>query len=102
MLKAIRDEADPTTSIHVNFPSLPRYIKAKAGDLISLQLMYCPGGSETFSVVARKEWFPSERLMELRKVQASNRGTNIPFLSNRLEFKLTNKMVFDMKRDRKQ
>jgi HEAT repeat protein len=102
MLKAIRDEVDPTTSIHVNFPSLPPHIKAKAGDLISLQLMYCPGGSETFSVIGRKERFHPERLMELRKVQASNRGMNIPFLSNRLEFKFTNKMVFDMKRNRKQ
>jgi len=99
MLEAIRKEADPTTNIHMNLTSLPQHIKAKAGDLISLQLMYCPGGSEKLSVTRGAGH--RDRLKMLRETWASIRGANVPVLSNRLEFKLTNKMVFDMKRNRK-
>ncbi|MBL7220626.1 MAG: hypothetical protein ISS69_10970 [Phycisphaerae bacterium] len=83
----------------VNFPSLPRHIKAKAGDIISLQLMYCPGGSEKLPRT-RREIQDREFLKGLRQA-VSSRGTNMTLLSNRLKFKLTNKMIFDMKRNQK-
>jgi len=99
MFEAIREEVDPTTSIHVDLPSLPQHVKAKAGDLISLQLMYCPGGSEVFPVT--RHGGVREQLKMMIEIWGGIRGTNVPLLSNRLEFKLTNKMVFDMQRNRK-
>lgn len=98
MLEAIHEVADPTTSVHVDLPSLPQHIKAKAGDLISLQLMYCPGGSE--ELPAGRHGGGREQLKMWMEAWDGIRGASVPLLSNRLEFKLTNKMVFDMKRNR--
>ncbi len=99
MLEAIQADVDSATNIHVSLPSLPQHIKAKAGNLISLQLMYCPGGSEKHPATRGAGY--REQLKMLSERWAGIRGANVPLLSNRLEFKLTNKMVFDMKRNRK-